>query len=103
MELIKRVYVSNARGNLDIEMTKEEFLHAIQSYTQVTPYEVEILFHLSELNHPGRKTLCLKDIQAIDPERLKRVSQMDRLINIKAVHHKDERGFGTAVSCNVHH
>ncbi|KAF1763657.1 hypothetical protein GCK72_011924 [Caenorhabditis remanei] len=97
MELIKRVYVSNARGNLDIEMTKEEFLHAIQSYTQVTPYEVEILFHLSELNHPGRKTLCLKDIQAIDPERLKRVSQMDRLINIKAVHHKDERGFGTAL------
>ncbi|CAO4368084.1 unnamed protein product [Caenorhabditis nigoni] len=96
MELIKRVYVSNARGNLDIEMTKEEFLHAIQSYTQVTPYEVEILFHLSELNHPGRKTLSLKDIQAIDPERLKRVSQMDRLINIKAVHHKDERGIGTA-------
>uniref|UniRef100_A0A8R1DR93 EF-hand domain-containing protein n=1 Tax=Caenorhabditis japonica TaxID=281687 RepID=A0A8R1DR93_CAEJA len=96
MELIKRVYVSNARGNLDFEMTKEEFLHAIQSYTQITPYEVEILFHLSELNHPGRKTLNLKDIQAIDPERLKRVSQMDRLINIKAVHNKDERGVGIA-------
>ncbi|CAI5444746.1 unnamed protein product [Caenorhabditis angaria] len=96
MELIKRVYVSQARGNLDLEMTKEDFLHATQSYAQITPYEVEILFHLSELAHPGKKTLSLKDIEQIDPERLKRVSQMDRIINIKAVHHKDERGAGIA-------
>ncbi|CAB3401230.1 unnamed protein product [Caenorhabditis bovis] len=96
MELIKRVYVSQARGNLGLEMTKEDFLHATQSYAQITPYEVEILFHLSELAHPGKKTLSLDDIEKIDPERLKRVSQMDRLINIKAVHNKEERGVGTA-------
>ncbi|KAE9413049.1 hypothetical protein Angca_010087, partial [Angiostrongylus cantonensis] len=40
MELIKRVYVSQARGNVDLEMTKEEFLQATQSYAQITPYEV---------------------------------------------------------------
>lgn len=97
MELIKRVYVSQARGNLDLEMTKEEFLQATQSYAQITPYEVEILFHLSELAHPGKKTLSLKDIIRIDPERLKRVSHVERLINLKAVASKEERGFGTAV------
>lgn len=97
MELIKRVYVSMARGNVDLEMTKEEFLHATQSYAQITPYEVEILFHLSELAHPGKKTLSLKDIILIDPERLKSVSYMERLINVKAVASKEERGVGTAV------
>ncbi|KJH44448.1 Calcium-binding carrier protein Aralar1 [Dictyocaulus viviparus] len=97
MELIKRVYVSQARGNLDLEMTKEEFLQATQSYAQITPYEVEILFHLSELAHPGKKTLSLKDIILIDPERLKRVSYVERLINVRAVSSKEERGFGTAV------
>lgn len=40
MELIKRVYVSQARGNVDLELTKEEFLLATQSYAQITPYEV---------------------------------------------------------------
>uniref|UniRef100_A0A0K0DR66 Calcium-binding mitochondrial carrier protein Aralar1 n=1 Tax=Angiostrongylus cantonensis TaxID=6313 RepID=A0A0K0DR66_ANGCA len=97
MELIKRVYVSQARGNVDLEMTKEEFLQATQSYAQITPYEVEILFHLSELAHPGKKTLSLKDIMLIDPERLKRVSYVERLINFKAVASKEERGVGTAV------
>ncbi|PAV90222.1 hypothetical protein WR25_08309 [Diploscapter pachys] len=96
MELIKRVYVSQARGNLDLEMTKEDFLMATQSYAQITPYEVEILFHLSELAHPGKKTLSIKDIELIDPERLKRVSHVERLINVKAVSSKEERGVGTA-------
>ncbi|XGW08421.1 hypothetical protein V3C99_011053 [Haemonchus contortus] len=97
MELIKRVYLSLARGNLDLELTKEEFLQATQSYAQITPYEVEILFHLCELAHPGKKTLALKDIILIDPERLKRVSYVERLINVKAVASKEDRGFGTAV------
>lgn len=46
MELIKRVYVSQARGNLDLEMTKEEFLQATQSYAQITPYEVRNTYDL---------------------------------------------------------
>ncbi|CAJ0957825.1 unnamed protein product, partial [Mesorhabditis belari] len=97
MELIKRVYLSYCRGNIELEMTKEEFLLATQSYAQITPYEVEILFHLSELAHPGIKSLSLLDIERIDPERLKRHSQVERLVNIKAVESKDQRGVGTAV------
>ncbi|CAI4226539.1 unnamed protein product [Auanema sp. JU1783] len=96
MELIKRVYISQSRGNLGLEMTKEEFLAATQSYAHITPYEVEILFHLSELSHPGKRTLSIKDIEAIDPERLKRVGHVDRLINVKAVASKEDRGVGTA-------
>ncbi|KAI1722005.1 mitochondrial carrier protein domain-containing protein [Ditylenchus destructor] len=96
MELIKRVYMSIARGNLDLKVTKEEFLQATQTYAQITPYEVEILFHLGELAHPGSKTIDLTDIERIDPERLKRVSYITRLTNVKAVQSKEERGVGTA-------
>lgn len=97
MELIKRVYIAMARGNLDLKVTKEEFLQAAQAYAHITPYEVEILFHIAELAHPGLRVLGMSDLELIDPDRLKRVTYMTRLTNIKAVHTKDERGFGTAV------
>lgn len=38
------------------------------------------------------------DLERIDPERLKRVSYIKRLTNVKAVQSKEERGVGTAVS-----
>uniref|UniRef100_A0A914HB78 EF-hand domain-containing protein n=1 Tax=Globodera rostochiensis TaxID=31243 RepID=A0A914HB78_GLORO len=97
MELIKRVYQSIARGNIDLKVTREEFLQATQSYAQITPYEVEILFHLAELSHPGFRTVDQADLDKIDPERLKRVSHIIRLANVKAVKSKDERGVGTAL------
>uniref|UniRef100_A0A914BUP8 EF-hand domain-containing protein n=1 Tax=Acrobeloides nanus TaxID=290746 RepID=A0A914BUP8_9BILA len=97
MELIKRVYLSLARGNLQMQFTKEEFLQATQSYAQITPYEVEILFHLAELSHPGKRALGLDDIERIDPERLKRTTYITRLANVKAVKSKEERGAGTAI------
>uniref|UniRef100_A0A0N4Z3Z3 Calcium-binding mitochondrial carrier protein Aralar1 n=1 Tax=Parastrongyloides trichosuri TaxID=131310 RepID=A0A0N4Z3Z3_PARTI len=96
MELIKRVYLSLARGNLQLEVSKEEFLQATQSYAQITPYEVEILFHLSELAHPGKSTLSIDDIERIDPERLKRVTYISRLATYQVVENKEERGIGTA-------
>ncbi|CAD5210910.1 unnamed protein product [Bursaphelenchus okinawaensis] len=97
VELIKRVYISMARGNLDLKVTKEEFLQAAQCYAQITPYEVEILFHICELAHPGNRLLGMEDLERVDPDRLKRVTYMTRLTNIKAVHTKDERGVGTAI------
>uniref|UniRef100_A0A1I8C1N1 Calcium-binding mitochondrial carrier protein Aralar1 n=1 Tax=Meloidogyne hapla TaxID=6305 RepID=A0A1I8C1N1_MELHA len=97
MELMKRVYMSIARGNIGLMVTREEFLQATQAYAQITPYEVEILFHLAELNHPGTRAINLADLDRIDPERLKRVSQIFRLTNVKAVKSKEERGFGVAV------
>jgi len=55
-----------------------EFLQATQSYAQITPYEVEILFHLCELAHPGVRTVDLNDLDRVDPERLKRSSYITR-------------------------
>ena len=59
--------------------------------------KVEILFRLAELNHPGTRAIDLADLDRIDPERLKRVSQIFRITNVKAVKNKEDRGFGVAV------
>lgn len=42
MDLIKHVYLSIARGNLQMEVSREDFLSMAQSYTHVTPYEVSL-------------------------------------------------------------
>ncbi|KHN87299.1 putative calcium-binding mitochondrial carrier K02F3.2 [Toxocara canis] len=97
MELIKQIYVRNARGSLQHEMTREEFLNATQSYPQITPFEVEILFNLAEAAHPGKKTLSLRDIEYIDPQRLKSISYTPRPTTVRAVKTKEERGVVAAV------
>nr|CAD2202693.1 unnamed protein product [Meloidogyne enterolobii] len=97
MELMKRIYMSISRGNIGLMVTREEFLQATQAYAQITPYEVEILFRLAELNHPGTRAIDLADLDKIDPERLKRVSQIFRITNVKAVENKEDRGFFVAL------
>lgn len=97
VELFKRIYLGIVRGNLDFQVTKDEFLNAIQPYAQITPYEVEIFFKLAELGHPGQHTVSMEDIERIDPERLKRLSYITRLTDVKAVKTKEERGVGTAI------
>lgn len=47
MELVKRIYMTFTKGNLQLEMTKEEFLYAAQQMSQITPLEVDILFQLA--------------------------------------------------------
>uniref|UniRef100_A0A0N4Z9Y9 Calcium-binding mitochondrial carrier protein Aralar1 n=1 Tax=Parastrongyloides trichosuri TaxID=131310 RepID=A0A0N4Z9Y9_PARTI len=96
MELIKRIYLSLARGNLNLEVSKEEFLQSAQSFAHVTPYEIEILFKLAELAHPESRNLCFNDIEKIDPERLKRVTYISRLATFTAVNEKKERSASTA-------
>uniref|UniRef100_A0A915ALK9 EF-hand domain-containing protein n=2 Tax=Parascaris univalens TaxID=6257 RepID=A0A915ALK9_PARUN len=97
MELIKRIFVSNTRGNILHEMTREEFLNATQAYPQITPCEVEILFKLAEAAHPGKKTLSLSDIECINPQKLKRVSHIPRPITTEKVSPKEERSVVTAL------
>ncbi|ESO05354.1 hypothetical protein HELRODRAFT_77826, partial [Helobdella robusta] len=46
MELIKQIYISGAKNNLEAGLTREELLHEAQKYTQVTPLEIDILFQL---------------------------------------------------------
>lgn len=64
MELVKNIFlaISKDRRNL----TKEEFLHGAQQYTQITPLEVEILFQLANISeHTGK--LTYNDIEKIAP------------------------------------
>jgi hypothetical protein len=50
MELMKRVYMGIARGNIDLKVTREEFLQATQSYAQITPYEANKFCPIEKLN-----------------------------------------------------
>jgi hypothetical protein len=50
------------------------------------------------LAHPGVKTVSLNDIELIDPDRLKRMTYITRLTNVKAVKNKEDRSTVTAVS-----
>lgn len=45
IELFKRIYMGLGRGNIDLKVTKEEFLQASQVYAQITPYEVNFIFY----------------------------------------------------------
>ena len=49
MELIKRIYLNATNGNKLQEVTKDEFLFSAQMMSQITPLEVDILFHLCHL------------------------------------------------------
>lgn len=67
MEVIKRIYTSITKGDRRVAVTKEEFLHAAQEYSQITPLEVNILYHLCcQGKSTGR--LGYDDIEKIAPK-----------------------------------
>ncbi|XP_043483188.1 calcium-binding mitochondrial carrier protein Aralar1 isoform X2 [Leptopilina heterotoma] len=90
MELIKRIYLNATNGHRNQEVTKEEFLHSAQMMSQITPLEVDILFHLCDLLHHTGK-IVYNDLVAITPEQyFKQITK--RLAEIKAVSSPEERG-----------
>ncbi|XP_031783557.1 calcium-binding mitochondrial carrier protein Aralar1 isoform X3 [Nasonia vitripennis] len=101
MELIKRIYLNATNGHRFQEVTKEEFLHSAQMMSQITPLEVDILFHLCDLLHHtganeeseqvGFGKIVYNDLVAITPEQyFKQITK--RLAEIKAVSSPEERG-----------
>ncbi|XP_051160959.1 calcium-binding mitochondrial carrier protein Aralar1 isoform X3 [Leptopilina boulardi] len=102
MELIKRIYLNATNGHRNQEVTKEEFLHSAQMMSQITPLEVDILFHLCDLLHHTGSTevaekfkrfgkIVYNDLVAITPEQyFKQITK--RLAEIKAVSSPEERG-----------
>ncbi|XP_014601863.1 PREDICTED: calcium-binding mitochondrial carrier protein Aralar1 isoform X1 [Polistes canadensis] len=102
MELIKRIYLNATNGHRYQEVTKEEFLHSAQMMSQITPLEVDILFHLCHLLHQTGTTeddeadsrfgkIVYNDLVAITPEQyFKQITK--RLAEIKAVSSPEERG-----------
>ncbi|XP_058804524.1 calcium-binding mitochondrial carrier protein Aralar1 isoform X2 [Phymastichus coffea] len=90
MELIKRIYLNATNGHRNQEVTKEEFLHSAQMMSQITPLEVDILFHLCDLLHQTGR-IVYNDLVAITPEQyFKQITK--RLAEIKAVSSPEERG-----------
>lgn len=66
MELMKHVHRIRSHGDQRVEFTREEFLSETQQFTQITPMEVNILFHLTSLlRSDGR--LSYKELAALSP------------------------------------
>lgn len=51
MELVKRIYLNVTNGYRRQEVTKDEFMHSVQTMSQITPLEVDILFQLCDILH----------------------------------------------------
>ncbi|XP_042206784.1 calcium-binding mitochondrial carrier protein Aralar1-like isoform X2 [Homarus americanus] len=91
MELCKRIYLNSSGGSRTQEITKEEFLHSAQMMSQITPLEVEILFHLTELISESSGRIVYSDLEALTPEQYMKVITR-KLTDIKAVQSPEQRG-----------
>ncbi|CAG2101443.1 unnamed protein product [Medioppia subpectinata] len=94
MELVKRIYLSFTKGNHQLEMTKEEFLYAAQQMSQLTPLEIDILFHLAGFLHQRTGRVSFIDLERIAPYRPTRYLSKP-FAEVKAVESAEDRGFGT--------
>lgn len=90
MELVKRIYLNVTHGHRTQEVSKEEFMHSAQAMSQMTPLEVEILFHLCDVLHQTGR-IVYNDLYAIAPEQyFKQIT--NRLAEIHAVSSPEDRG-----------
>lgn len=69
MELVKRMYLSFTKGNIHLEMTREELLYASQQMSQITPLEIDILFQLAGTIHQSTGRINYDDLERIAPNR----------------------------------
>lgn len=67
MEIIKRIFLSFTKENAHTEMTKEEFLSASQSMSNVTPLEIDILFQLASTFRKFTGRISYNDIELVAP------------------------------------
>ncbi|XP_076068969.1 calcium-binding mitochondrial carrier protein aralar1 isoform X2 [Oratosquilla oratoria] len=94
MELVKRIYLNASQGSRTHEVTKEEFLHSAQMMSQITPLEVEILFHMTELISQSSGRIVYSDLEVITPEQYMKVITR-KLTDIKAVESPEQRSIVT--------
>ncbi|KAL3315586.1 Calcium-binding mitochondrial carrier protein Aralar1 [Cichlidogyrus casuarinus] len=76
LELFKQVYLTRTTGNRRVELTKEEFLSATKSLSQITPLQIDILFSLINFIRPDGR-VAYRDLQYLFPIRF----QDDRYIS----------------------
>lgn len=66
IELIKKIYLTCAENNHEKEVTQGQFLREAQQFSQVTPYEISILFSLIKSFRSDDK-ITFRDIEKISP------------------------------------
>lgn len=90
MELVKRIYLNVTNGHRTQEISKDEFMHSAQAMSQMTPLEVDILFHLVDVLHQTGR-IVYNDLYAIAPEQyFKQIT--NRLAEIHTVSKPEDRG-----------
>jgi solute carrier family 25 aspartate/glutamate transporter 12/13 len=96
MELVKRIYLTFTKGNLQLEMTKEEFLYAAQQMSQITPLEVDILFQLAGFLHQSTGRVSFVDLERVAPYRPTRYLSKP-IAEVKAVDSAADRGIAIQI------
>uniref|UniRef100_A0A8C6UGG8 Solute carrier family 25 member 12 n=1 Tax=Neogobius melanostomus TaxID=47308 RepID=A0A8C6UGG8_9GOBI len=82
MELVRKIYSTQAGSHRDTEVTKEEFAHAANKFGQITPMEIDILYQL-QLNS------CHSAATAPDPPHLSPDSFDQRCLFLPTQHPHD--------------
>nr|NP_733364.1 aralar1, isoform C [Drosophila melanogaster]Q9VA73.1 RecName: Full=Calcium-binding mitochondrial carrier protein Aralar1 [Drosophila melanogaster]AAF57048.1 aralar1, isoform C [Drosophila melanogaster] len=89
MELIKQVYLHATEGSRTDMITKDQILLAAQTMSQITPLEIDILFHLAGAVHQAGR-IDYSDLSNIAPEHYTK-HMTHRLAEIKAVESPADR------------
>ncbi|CAL4060902.1 unnamed protein product, partial [Meganyctiphanes norvegica] len=92
MELVKRIYLNSSGGSRTLEVTKEEYLHSAQMMSQITPLEIEILFHLTDLISQASGKIIYSDLEMLTPEQYMKVITR-KLTDMKVVESPEHRSF----------
>ena len=89
IEAAKTVYLHASNGSKTLEVSKDKFLCSGQLLSKFTPFEVDILFSLSNYMHDS-PTLIYSDLQNLAPEQYMR-QVTKRLVDIRVVEKPEDR------------
>ncbi|XP_076323252.1 electrogenic aspartate/glutamate antiporter Aralar, mitochondrial-like [Tachypleus tridentatus] len=101
MELVKRIYLNFTNGNMNQEVTKEEFLYAAQQISALTPMEVDILFQLAGFIHQQTGRVIYHDLEKIAPQRYAKIL-FRPFGEVKAVESAADRNVGILILESVY-
>lgn len=90
MELVKKIYLSHTKGNTHREVSREEFLYAAQQMSEMTPLEIDVLYHLAAAIPGFNGKVTFSDLEKIAPFRPTRFLSKP-IVEAKAVTSPEER------------
>lgn len=91
MELVKKIYLSHTKNSTHREVSREEFLYAAQQMSEMTPLEIDVLYHLAAAIPGFNGKVTFSDLEKIAPFRPTRFLSKP-IVEAKAVTSPEERG-----------